>query len=43
MPELTTYIGHGHVRDTYWYISATPELLLLATERLENRQEEALS
>ena len=43
LPELTTYIGHGHVRDTYWYISATPELLLLATERLENRQEETLS
>ena len=43
LPELTTYIGHGHVRDTYWYISATPELLRLATERLERNGEEALS
>jgi integrase len=36
--ELSTYIGHGHVRDTYWYISATPELLLLATKRLEKQR-----
>jgi site-specific recombinase XerD len=41
LPELATYIGHGHVRDTYWYISATPELLRLATERLERKAEEA--
>jgi integrase len=38
LPELTTYIGHGHVRDTYWYISATPALLQLATQRLERQQ-----
>ncbi len=37
LPELATYIGHGHVSDTYWYISATPELLQLATERLERK------
>ena len=43
LPELTTYIGHGHVRDTYWYISATPELLQLATERLERKHGEPLS
>jgi site-specific recombinase XerD len=41
LPELATYIGHGHVSDTYWYISATPELLRLATERLERKTEEA--
>ncbi len=35
LPELTAYLGHGHVVDTYWYISATPELLKLATQRLE--------
>jgi hypothetical protein len=35
LPELATYIGHAHVSDTYWYISAAPELLQLATERLE--------
>jgi integrase len=37
LPELATYIGHAHVSDTYWYISATPELLQLATERLERK------
>jgi integrase len=40
LPELTTYMGHGHVADTYWYISATPELLKLATERLARRKGE---
>jgi hypothetical protein len=43
LPELTTYIGHGHVRDTYWYISATPELLQLATARLERQPGAPLS
>jgi integrase len=38
LPKLTTYLGHAHVADTYWYISATPELLRLATERLECRK-----
>ncbi len=37
MPELSTYLGHVHVADTYWYISAVPELLQLATLRLEQR------
>jgi integrase len=35
LPELTTYLGHVHVRDTYWYFTSTPELLKLATLRLE--------
>ncbi len=35
MPVLTTYLGHTHVADTYWYISAAPELLHQATLRLE--------
>jgi integrase len=39
MPELSTYLGHVHVTDTYWYISAVPELLQLATLRLERRGE----
>lgn len=38
LPELTTYLGHGHVADTYWYISSTPALLRLATQRLERRK-----
>jgi integrase len=40
LPVLTTYLGHGHVADTYWYISASPELLRLATQRLEHSKEE---
>ncbi len=35
MPKLSTYLGHAHVNDTYWYISAVPELLRLATLRLD--------
>jgi len=36
LPELSTYLGHVKVADTYWYLSATPELLALALERLEH-------
>jgi integrase/recombinase XerD len=43
LPELATYIGHAHVNDTYWYISAAPELLQLATERLERKHGAPLS
>jgi integrase len=39
LPELSTYLGHAHVTDTYWYISAVPELLQLATLRLESKEE----
>ena len=35
LPELAAYLGHAHVSDTYWYLSATPELLTLAAQRLE--------
>lgn len=36
VPRLSTYLGHGHVSDTYWYLSACPELLGLAVGRLES-------
>ena len=39
MLTLTTYLGHRHINDTYWYISATPELLQLAALRMEKRKE----
>ena len=39
LPELSTYLGHVHVDDTYWYITAVPELLRLATLRLEEKGE----
>jgi len=35
LPLLSTYLGHAHPSDTYWYLSATPELLNQATIRLE--------
>ena len=35
MPRLSTYLGHASTVQTYWYIQAVPELLQLATERLE--------
>jgi integrase/recombinase XerD len=39
MPKLATYLGHVHVNETYWYIEAVPELLELATRRLESQKE----
>jgi integrase len=38
LPELSTYLGHVEVSDTYWYLSATPELLELAMNRLVDSQ-----
>jgi integrase len=35
MPLLSTYLGHVDPRATYWYVSAVPELLALAADRLE--------
>lgn len=36
LPELATYLGHAHVNDTYWYLTATPELLHLASQYAES-------
>jgi hypothetical protein len=36
LPLLSTYLGHTHPGDTYWYLSAAPELLAEAARRLEN-------
>ena len=35
MPRLSTYLGHLEPRYTYWYLTATPELLGHAAGRLE--------
>ena len=32
---LSTYMGHVKPADTYWYLSATPELLAVSCERYE--------
>ena len=34
---LSTYLGHVGPADTYWYLSAAPELMELAAERLDER------
>jgi integrase len=36
LPALSTYLGHVHVADTYWYLSASPELMGLAVKRFED-------
>ena len=37
LPALSTYLGHVCVQDTYWYLSACPELMGHAVLRLEQR------
>jgi integrase/recombinase XerD len=34
---LSAYLGHVSPADTYWYLSASPELMALAAERLDAR------
>jgi integrase/recombinase XerD len=43
LPELSTYLGHAHITDTYWYLTATPELLHHALLRLERSEQESRS
>lgn len=39
LPILSTYLGHGHVTDTYWYVTGTPELMAAVGQRLEKHWE----
>ena len=39
LPLLSTYLGHIDPANTYWYLSAAPELLALAGRRLEDHLE----
>ena len=32
---LATYLGHAKVTDTYWYLSASPELMAITSQRFE--------
>lgn len=32
---LSAYLGHRHVTDTYWYLTAIPQLLAQSSERFE--------
>ena len=40
LPVLSAYLGHVHVSDTYWYLSAWPELMREARRRLERHWED---
>ncbi len=39
LPLLSAYLGHVSPADTYWYLSAAPELMALAAARRQNWQE----
>lgn len=39
LPVLSTYLGHTCVRDTYWYLSACPDLMQAAAQRLDQQWE----
>jgi integrase/recombinase XerD len=38
LPQLSTWLGHADPKWTYWYLSAAPELLARAAERLGTSQ-----
>ncbi len=40
LPLLSTFLGHVHPSDTYWYFEGAPQLLALAAERLERTWEQ---
>jgi integrase len=35
---LSTYLGHRHLADTYWYLTAVPELMKLCQDRFATAQ-----
>jgi integrase/recombinase XerD len=37
MAVLSNYLGHVGPAGTYWYLSASPELMGLAADRLDER------
>ena len=42
MTALSTYLGHTHVTDTYWYLQATPILLEQIAESTEMLYQEGV-
>jgi len=36
MLALSTYVGHAKVTNTYWYLTAVPELMALAASKFES-------
>jgi integrase len=42
LPELCAFLGHTHITDTQWYLTATPELLRYALRRVERSERSGL-
>lgn len=40
LPVLATYLGHVDAVSTYWYLTATPKLMRLASRRLGRKRKE---
>lgn len=40
LPRLSTYLGHTNPANTYWYLSAIPELLAHAARMLDTAQQD---
>ena len=36
LAALSTFLGHAEPLDTYWYLTASPELLAVVAERLSS-------
>ena len=36
MLSLSTYVGHAMVTNTYWYLTAVPELVAVAAAKFES-------
>ena len=41
LPALATFLGHGQIASSYWYLSAHPALMAQAVKRLEHYWEDA--
>ena len=41
MLSLSTYLGHAKISNTYWYLTAVPELMRLAAGKFERFAEAA--
>lgn len=39
LPVLSTYLGHVRISDTYWYLTACPELMGMAVNLMDQRWE----
>lgn len=40
LPLRSTYLGHGDPESTCWYLSATPELMGLVSDRVRSYLQE---